>query len=111
MLEGLTAMPRHGAPSTLCQPAGQKLALSRGYPRNEHPGRVRRAGRGPRRKVLFVFERFTSRIVQLSAAESSAVLEMLYRIVELTPSLVCRMPWTPNSVVFWDNRCTQHHAV
>jgi taurine dioxygenase len=32
-------------------------------------------------------------------------------MIEITPSLICRIPWTLNSMVFWDNRCTQHHAV
>ena len=106
MLEGLTAihdgaLPYVGAYKTT-PPQG-------GYPRNEHPVVTRHPETG--RKVLFVNRGFTTRIVQLSAYESQAVLEMLYRIVELTPSLICRMPWTPNSVVFWDNRCTQHHSV
>lgn len=35
---------------------------------------------------------------------------MLYRHVE-TPELSMRFKWTPNSVAFWDNRCTQHHAL
>jgi len=106
MLEGLTAihdgaLPYVGAYKTT-PPEG-------GYPRNEHPVVTRHPETG--RKVLFVNRGFTSRIVQLSAYESRAMLEMLYRIVELTPSLICRMPWTTNSVVFWDNRCTQHHSV
>ncbi|WP_171169211.1 TauD/TfdA family dioxygenase [Streptomyces sp. I05A-00742] len=27
------------------------------------------------------------------------------------PLLSCRVRWTPNALVFWDNRCVQHHAV
>jgi len=105
-LDGLTAVhdgaiPYIGAYGTEAPPGG--------YPKNEHPVVTRHPETG--RKVLFVNRGFTSRIVQLSAYESKSVLEMLYRIVELTPSLVCRMPWTPNALVFWDNRCTQHHSV
>jgi taurine dioxygenase len=35
---------------------------------------------------------------------------MLYRHIE-TPELSMRFKWTSNSVAFWDNRCTQHHAL
>jgi taurine dioxygenase len=33
-----------------------------------------------------------------------------FRHIE-TPELSMRFKWTPNSVAFWDNRCTQHHAL
>jgi taurine dioxygenase len=35
---------------------------------------------------------------------------MLYRHCE-TPEFICRFHWQPNSVAFWDNRSTQHHAL
>jgi taurine dioxygenase len=35
---------------------------------------------------------------------------MLYEHVE-TPEFMCRFRWQPNSVAFWDNRSTQHHAL
>jgi taurine dioxygenase len=63
------------------------------------------------RKVLFVNRGFTSHIVELARAESAAVLEMLYRVIEVNPLLTCRVRWRPNTLVFWDNRCTQHHAL
>ena len=28
-----------------------------------------------------------------------------------TPELAVRFKWRPNSIAFWDNRCTQHHAL
>jgi taurine dioxygenase len=61
--------------------------------------------------VLFVNRGFTSHIVELSRPESAAVLEMLYRFIEANPVITCRVRWTPNTLVFWDNRCTQHHAL
>jgi taurine dioxygenase len=27
------------------------------------------------------------------------------------PLFQCRFRWQPNSVAFWDNRCTQHRAL
>jgi taurine dioxygenase len=53
---------------------------------------------------------FTTHIVGLSKSESDAILEMLYRHIE-TPELSMRFKWSSNSVAFWDNRCTQHHAL
>ena len=54
---------------------------------------------------------FTSHIVGVSRAESGALLEMLHRHIDSTPRLWCRIEWAPNTLAFWDNRCTQHHAI
>ncbi len=78
------------------------------YPRAEHP--VVRTHPATGRKLLFVNRGFTTRITQLSKAESDAVLEFLFRHIE-TPEFCCRFRWEANSVAFWDNRCTQHHAL
>ena len=80
-----------------------------GYPRNEHPVVVRHPGTG--RKVLYVNRAFTAHIAGLSRAESKALLNMLYRHIDSTPRLWCRVEWAPNTLTFWDNRCTQHHAI
>ena len=73
---------------------------------------IRLFGRIPRRgkKCLFVNRFFTTHIVGLRQSESDAILEMLYRHIE-TPEFSMRFKWTPSSVAFWDNRCTQHHAL
>ena len=78
------------------------------FPAAEHP--VIRTHPVSGRKALFVNGGFTRRIVQLSRAESDAVLQFLYRHVE-TPEFHCRFRWQVNSVAFWDNRCVQHHAM
>lgn len=78
-------------------------------PKNEHPVVVRHPETG--RKTLFVNSGFTSHIVQLSGGESQMLLNMLFDLVAREPVLSCRVRWAPNTLVFWDNRCTQHHAV
>jgi taurine dioxygenase len=80
-----------------------------GYPRNRHPVITRHPQTG--RKILYVNSGFTSHIVGLTPHESRAVLDMLYRHIAMTPRLHCRLEWKPNTLAFWDNRCTQHHAV
>ncbi len=80
-----------------------------GYPRNEHPVVTRHPETG--QPVLYVNRGFTSHIVGLAGAESRALLDMLYRHIDSTPRLWCRVEWRPKTLTFWDNRCTQHHAV
>ena len=80
----------------------------REYPSAEHP--VIRTHPVTGRKALFVNEMFTTRIVELPKAESDAVLGFLREHVQ-RPDFQCRFRWQPNSIAFWDNRCTQHHAI
>ena len=106
MLEGLTAvhdgaLPYVGAYKTT-PPEG-------GYPRSKHPVVTRHPETG--RKILYVNSGFTTRIVGLSPRESRAILDMLFRHIDSTPKLYCRVAWEPGTLTFWDNRCTQHHAV
>lgn len=77
-------------------------------PKAEHPVVASHPETG--RKMLFVNSGFTSHIVGLSRDESRAVLDLLFRMVA-KPMLSCRVRWAPKTLVFWDNRCTQHHAV
>jgi len=79
------------------------------FAKNEHPVIVRHPETGE--KLLFVNRGFTSYIPKLTREESAALLEMLYRLVEANPVITCRVRWTPNTLVFWDNRSTQHHAL
>jgi alpha-ketoglutarate-dependent sulfate ester dioxygenase len=60
-------------------------------------------------KALFVNPGFTSHIVDVSAQESKAILDLLY--AQLTkPEYTVRFRWEPGSVAFWDNRATAHLA-
>ena len=77
--------------------------------RSEHPMVVRHPETG--RKLLYVNSGFISHVVQLAPFESRSLLDMLLRMVEREPILHCRVRWEPNTLVLWDNRCTQHHAV
>ncbi len=79
------------------------------YPRNAHPVITRHPETG--RKVLFVNSGFTTHIEGMARWESRGVLDLLFNHIATTPSLTCRVRWEPNTLTFWDNRCTQHHAV
>ncbi|MFC0436956.1 TauD/TfdA family dioxygenase [Kutzneria buriramensis] len=60
-------------------------------------------------RALFVNPGFTSHIVDVSPAESRAILELLY--AEITrPEYTVRFRWEAGSVAFWDNRATAHLA-
>jgi len=75
---------------------------------SEHP--VVRVHPWSGRRCLYVNRVYTSHIVQLTRAESDALLTYLYQHME-QPVFQCRFKWRPNSIAFWDNRCTLHHAV
>ena len=62
------------------------------------------------RKALFVNEGFTTRINELSEAESEALLKLLFAHAT-RPEYTIRWRWQENDVAFWDNRVTQHYAV
>jgi taurine dioxygenase len=77
-------------------------------PKSEHPLVARHPETD--RKLLYVNKAYTSRIPQLSAQESQALLDMLFDTIACRPILHLRVRWTPGTLVFWDNRCVQHHA-
>ncbi len=106
MLEGMTAIHDSGKAHAYRVNAADRP--DRTFPRAEHP--VVRTHPVTGRKALFVNRGFTTRIVQLKPHESAGLLEMLWRHVE-TPEFMCRFRWQPNSIAFWDNRSTQHHAL
>ncbi|HEV8296734.1 MAG TPA: TauD/TfdA family dioxygenase [Acidimicrobiales bacterium] len=62
------------------------------------------------RKLLFVCGNFTTRIVELTEAESASVLALLLEHIK-DPRFQCRFRWEVASVAFWDNRAAQHCAI
>jgi taurine dioxygenase len=62
------------------------------------------------RKALFVNEGFTTRIHELSARESDALLALLFAHAA-RPEFTLRWHWSVDDVAFWDNRVTHHYAV
>ncbi len=73
-----------------------------------HP--VVRVHPATRRKVLFVNEHFTRRIVELSAVESDMLLGYLTRWIS-SPRFTVRYRWSGGAIAMWDNRCTQHFVL
>jgi len=61
------------------------------------------------KRGLFVNEGFTTRINELTAPESRALLPMLFAHGS-KPEFVVRWKWRDGDVAFWDNRMTQHYA-
>ena len=107
MLSELTAVHNGALPYQgsyrVAPPDGQQ------YPINEHPVITTHPESGE--KILYVNSGFTSHIKGLQPWESRMLLDGLFRFIAQTPRLVCRVEWAPNTLTFWDNRCTQHHAV
>ena len=62
------------------------------------------------RKAIFVNRTFTTRIPELSQAESDAVLALLFDHCEQIDFQI-RFRWERNDVAFWDNRSVMHRAV
>lgn len=75
---------------------------------SEHP--VVRTHPQSGKKSLFVNRVYTSHIVGVPKPESDAILSYLYQHME-QEHFKCRFKWEPNSIAFWDNRCTLHAAV
>ncbi len=80
----------------------------RSYPSADHP--VVRTHPESGRQALYVNPSFTTRINELGAEESRALLDLLYRHQQ-RPEFQVRFSWTENAVALWDNRTTQHFAL
>jgi len=79
------------------------------YPKNEHP--VVTSHPETSQKILYLNAGFTSHIKGMAPWESRMLLQGLTNFIATTPKLYCRVEWQPNTLTFWDNRCTQHHSV
>ncbi len=59
--------------------------------------------------ALWVNPTYTIRFEGMTEAESKPLLDYLNQWI-IQPSLTCRVSWAPDTLVMWDNRCTQHCA-
>ncbi|WP_327715346.1 TauD/TfdA family dioxygenase [Streptomyces sp. NBC_00490] len=107
-IEGLTAV-HDWVPSWGSLMTGSQLAAHReNLPAVEHPVVVRHPRTG--RKLLYVNEPFTTRIVGLTDPESRELLDELVLQARI-PEYQVRFRWQPGSVAVWDNIATQHYAI
>lgn len=82
--------------------------VDRKYPCSTHP--IIRTHPVSGRRLIFVNPSYTTHIVGVPKEESAAILAYLYKHCT-NPDFQCRFRWKPNSVAFWDNRCTWHQAI
>lgn len=78
------------------------------HPPVSHP--VARMNKKTGRYALYVNQDFTTRILGVSQRESDVLLKFLFEHME-QPQYQVRWRWAPNTLVFWDNRWTQHCAL
>lgn len=86
----------------------RRAAIAAEFPLQHHP--IVRTHPETGERVLFVNASFTSRIDGLDEAESAELLAYLLDRFKI-PEYQVRFRWTPNAVVVWDNRATQHYPV
>jgi len=103
-LKDSRTVSRHGAGSRSMQVRAGEDAEKE----TEHP--VIRTHPETGRRALFVNHVFTQRFKGWTREESEPLLEYLYRHA-VRPEFTCRFRWRKDSIAFWDNRCTQHHAL
>ena len=88
---------------------GLRLRDGQTYPKASHPLVPVHPQNG--RPYLFANGSFTSHIEGIPRWESDMLLQGLYQRTATNPRIQCRVKWTPNTVVMWDNRSLQHHAI
>jgi alpha-ketoglutarate-dependent taurine dioxygenase len=111
MLDGLTAVhsvfPVIERMGLIGQRYADDSASEHGY---EYVHPVIRVHPETGRNALYVSESWTTRIVELTPAESAQVLALLFEHVK-SPDFTMRFRWAPNDIAVWDNRAVQHYAV
>lgn len=88
---------------------GLRLRDGQTYPKASHPLVPVHPQNG--RPYLFANGSFTSHIEGIPRWESDMLLQGPYQRTATNPRIQCRVKWTPNTVVMWDNRSVQHHAI
>jgi taurine dioxygenase len=88
---------------------GVRLRDGQTYPKASHPLVPRHPESG--RPYLFANGSFTSHIEGIPRWESDMLLKGLYQRTATNPRIQCRVKWQPNTLVMWDNRSVQHHAI
>ena len=88
---------------------GVRLKPGQSYPQASHPIVVEHPE--SRKPVLFVNKSFTSHIEGLPAWESQMILNGLYDFIMANARIQCRVSWSENTLVMWDNRSVQHQAI
>jgi taurine dioxygenase len=77
------------------------------HPNPTHP--VIRTLAATGKKAIYVNAQFTKHIVGMEDEESRIILRFLMDQVHV-PEYQFRLRWKPDTIVFWDNRSTQHYA-
>lgn len=88
---------------------GISLKPGQSYPQASHPVVTTHPESG--KPVLFVNRSFTSHIEGMPTWESQMILNGLYEFIMGNARLQCRVSWTENTLVMWDNRSVQHQAI
>ena len=110
----LTLSARHdfanGFKESLAEPGGRERLQSvlDANPPVVHP--LVRTHPESGRRAIYVNELFTTRIVELQADESEALLELLYKLC-VADELTVRLQWEQDTVAVWDNAVTLHKPV
>jgi alpha-ketoglutarate-dependent taurine dioxygenase len=111
MLDGLTAV--HSTAPVIERLSRSSAEYSASMSRaqlSEYAHPVIRVHPETGRKLLFVNQSWTTRIVELEPAESGKILDLLFDHVK-SPDFNVRFRWSPHDVAFWDNRAVLHYAV
>ncbi len=112
LCDGLTAVHDVTRSLTKAIARGHSAAdlakVQKQLPPVEHPVVIVHPETG--RRSLFVNVNSTTRILGMSEAESNMLLHFLFEHTK-EPEFQVRVRWDTRTLVFIDNRCTQHYAI